>query len=57
VVASPNSQTRQLFETPWPPIEIDLSPLLSIPPGIPFAISWPIQPTGGFHCCVSTVDF
>ncbi len=57
VIASANSPTRQVFDTPWPPISIDLSPLLSIPPGLPFSISYPILPTGGYRCCQSTVDF
>lgn len=57
LIATPFSQTRNLFETSWPPIRIDLSPLLAWPPGPPVSISWPIKPSGGYRCCLSTVDF
>ena len=57
LIATAFSQTRNLFETPWPPIEVDLSPLLAWPPGIPLSITWPILPSGGYRCCISTVDF
>ena len=57
VIAAPTSHSASFCDTSWPPIQPDISALLSVPPSLPITYTMPVAPTGRYSCCLGSGAF